>query len=41
MDGVAFEGGKGEHFSLTLGSGQFIPGFEEQVAAMRPARSSR
>ena len=32
MDGVAFEGGKGEHFSLTLGSGQFIPGFEEQVA---------
>ena len=32
VDGVAFEGGKGEHFSLTLGSGQFIPGFEEQVA---------
>ncbi|MEG2843444.1 MAG: trigger factor, partial [Ruthenibacterium sp.] len=31
VDGVAFEGGKGEHFSLTLGSGQFIPGFEEQV----------
>lgn len=32
LDGVPFEGGKGEHFSLTLGSGQFIPGFEEQVA---------
>ena len=31
VDGTAFEGGKGEHFSLTLGSGQFIPGFEEQV----------
>ncbi len=32
VDGVAFEGGKGEHHKLTLGSGQFIPGFEEQVA---------
>ena len=31
VDGVAFEGGKGESYSLTLGSGQFIPGFEEQV----------
>ncbi len=31
VDGVAFEGGKGENFSLALGSGQFIPGFEEQV----------
>lgn len=31
MDGVPFEGGKAENFSLTLGSGQFIPGFEEQV----------
>lgn len=30
-DGVAFEGGKGESFPLQLGSGQFIPGFEEQV----------
>ncbi|NLW77818.1 MAG: trigger factor [Ruminococcaceae bacterium] len=30
-DGVPFDGGKGEHFKLTLGSGQFIPGFEEQV----------
>ncbi|MBR5873020.1 MAG: trigger factor, partial [Oscillospiraceae bacterium] len=30
-DGVPFEGGKGEHFDLELGSGQFIPGFEDQV----------
>jgi len=30
-DGVAFEGGKGENFNLTLGSGQFIPGFEEKI----------
>ena len=32
VDGVPFEGGKGEHHKLKLGSGQFIPGFEEQVA---------
>lgn len=31
VDGVAFEGGKGESYTLTLGSGQFIPGFEEQI----------
>ena len=31
VDGVAFEGGKGEQFPLTLGSGQFIPGFEDQI----------
>lgn len=30
-DDAAFEGGKGEHYDLTLGSGSFIPGFEEQV----------
>lgn len=30
-DGVAFEGGKGENHSLEIGSGQFIPGFEEQL----------
>ena len=30
-DGVAFEGGKAEGFDLTIGSGQFIPGFEEQI----------
>lgn len=32
IDGIAFEGGKGEEFPLTLGSNQFIPGFEEQIA---------
>lgn len=31
-DDVAFEGGKAEGFTLSLGSGQFIPGFEEQIA---------
>ncbi|MBQ4100911.1 MAG: trigger factor, partial [Oscillospiraceae bacterium] len=31
VNDVAFEGGKGEGFSLTLGSGQFIPGFEDQI----------
>ena len=31
LDGEAFEGGKGENFNLKLGSGQFIPGFEEQI----------
>ena len=31
VDGVAFDGGKAENYSLTLGAGQFIPGFEEQV----------
>lgn len=31
-DDVAFDGGKAEKFTLSLGSGQFIPGFEEQVA---------
>ena len=35
IDGIAFDGGKGEGFDLKLGSGQFIPGFEEQVAGMR------
>ena len=34
VDGVAFAGGKGENFDLTLGSGQFIPGFEEQVVGL-------
>jgi trigger factor len=34
VDGVAFEGGKAENFSLHLGGGQFIPGFEEQVVGM-------
>ncbi len=31
VDGVAFDGGKGESYELTIGSGQFIPGFEEQI----------
>ncbi len=34
-DGVAFDGGKGEGFDLTLGSGSFVPGFEEQVVGMK------
>ncbi len=33
-DGVAFEGGTASGFPLTLGSGQFVPGFEEQVVGM-------
>ena len=32
VDGKPFEGGKAENYSLTLGAGQFIPGFEEQIA---------
>lgn len=35
-DGVAFEGGKGENYSLRLGSGSFIPGFEDQVIGHKP-----
>ena len=35
VDGVPFEGGKGEQYPLLLGSGYFIPGFEEQVAGAR------
>ena len=31
VDGVAFDGGKGENYEITLGSGQFIPGFEDQI----------
>ncbi len=31
IDGVEFDGGKGNDFNLTLGSGQFIPGFEDQL----------
>lgn len=34
LDGVAFDGGKAEQFNLTLGSGSFIPGFEEQLVGM-------
>ena len=35
IDGVEFEGGKGDNFDLELGSGMFIPGFEEQVVGMK------
>ncbi|WP_040950158.1 trigger factor [Gorillibacterium massiliense] len=38
-DDVAFEGGKGENYSLELGSGSFIPGFEEQVVGMNVGES--
>lgn len=34
-DGVAFDGGKGENYSLTIGSHTFIPGFEEQMIGMK------
>jgi len=35
VDGTAFEGGKGENFELLLGSGQFIPGFEDQLIGVK------
>ncbi|MEH7462729.1 trigger factor [Bacillus thuringiensis] len=35
VDGEAFEGGKGENYSLAIGSGTFIPGFEEQVIGLK------
>lgn len=35
VDGVEFDGGKGENFSLELGSGQFIPGFEDQLVGTK------
>ena len=39
LDGVAFEGGKGEKFPLKLGSGSFIPGFEEQLVGHKAGES--
>ncbi len=39
VDGVPFEGGEAEGYDLTLGSGQFIPGFEEQVIGMNVGES--
>lgn len=39
IDGVAFEGGKGEKYSLTLGSNTFIPGFEDQLVGMKTGDS--
>ncbi|MCB7305248.1 trigger factor [Bariatricus massiliensis] len=38
VDGVAFEGGKGENYPLTIGSGAFIPGFEEQLIGAEPEK---
>lgn len=38
-DGVAFEGGKGENYSLEIGSNTFIPGFEEQLIGMKAGES--
>lgn len=35
VDGETFEGGKAENFELTIGSGQFIPGFEDQLIGMK------
>lgn len=35
VDGVAFEGGKAENYELVLGSGQFIPGFEDQLIGLK------
>ena len=34
-NGVAFEGGKGENFDLEIGSGSFVPGFEDQIVGMK------
>ena len=39
-DGEAFEGGKGENFELALGSGQFIPGFEDQIVGHETGEES-
>ncbi|MBO8137237.1 MAG: trigger factor [Desulfotomaculum sp.] len=36
VDGEEFEGGKAENYSLVVGSGTFIPGFEEQLVGMKP-----
>ncbi len=35
VDGVAFEGGKGENYELKIGSGSFIPGFEDQIVGQK------
>ena len=39
QDGVAFEGGKAENFTLEIGSGQFIPGFEEGMVGLKAGES--
>lgn len=38
VDGEPFEGGKGENYPLTIGSGSFIPGFEEQLVGAEPEK---
>ena len=38
VDGVAFDGGKGENYSLTIGSGTFIPGFEDQLVGVEAGK---
>ena len=40
LDGEAFDGGKGENHSLEIGSGQFIPGFEEQLIGKEPGEET-
>ena len=41
VDGEAFEGGKGENYPLTIGSGSFIPGFEEQLIGAETGEEDR
>ncbi len=41
VDGEPFEGGKAENFELRIGSGQFIPGFEEQMKGMKKGETRR
>ena len=40
VDGEAFEGGKGENYPLTIGSGSFIPGFEEQLIGVESGKGT-
>ena len=41
LDGEPFEGGKAENYALEIGSGQFIPGFEEGMLGMKPGEEKR
>ncbi|BBP91287.1 hypothetical protein BsIDN1_49050 [Bacillus safensis] len=41
VDGEAFEGGKAENYSLEVGSGSFIPGFEEQLVGLEAGAEKR
>lgn len=41
VDDVAFDGGKAENYSLEIGSGQFIPGFEDQMVGMKPSEEKK